>query len=139
MQDLFSYINWIAVFIGALGYFMLGAIWYSKMLFAKKWLEYVKIDINDVNAKKGMGAIMSGSFLLMFLTSAGMAVIASRLELEGWCDGLVLGLITGICFGSTAISISYLYEKRPLGLHLINGFYTLLGNIIAGIVICMWR
>ena len=136
MQNLFNYINWIALLVAALAFFLLGSIWYTKLLFAKKRLAYTKININDLYIKKGMGAIMFGSFLLMFVASAGLAILAAKLELSG---GAILGAITGACFGATAISISYLYEKRALGLHLINGDYTLAGRIIAAIIICVCR
>lgn len=131
-------INWIAVLCGALGYFALGAIWYSKVLFAKRWLELLKIDPKAPGATKGMAAIMIGSFVLMFLTAVGIAILRSRLEISGWMGGLKLGLVTGVCFGAAAISISYVYEKRPTGLHLINGGYTVAGNIIAAVIICIW-
>ena len=131
-------INWIAVLCGALGYFALGAIWYSKVLFAKRWLELLKIDTKAPGATKGMAAIMIGSFVLMFLTAVGIAILRSRLEISGWMGGLKLGLVTGLCFGAAAISISYVYEKRPTGLHLINGGYTVAGNIIAAVIICIW-
>lgn len=131
-------INWIAVLCGALGYFALGAIWYSKVLFAKRWLELLKIDPKAPGATKGMAVIMIGSFVLMFLTAVGIAILRSRLEISGWMGGLKLGLVTGVCFGAAAISISYVYEKRPTGLHLINGGYTVAGNIIAAVIICIW-
>ena len=34
---------------------------------------------------------------------------------------------------------NYLYEKKPFGLWLINGAYTVLGHIIAAVIICVWR
>ena len=133
-----DYINWLAVLCAALGYFILGALWYSKLLFAPKWLGYTGLDPNNPGAKKGMGAIMLTSFILMFIISIGIAILRSRLDITGWMSGLKLGLLTGFCFGAMAISVSYLYEKRPFGLHLINGGYTIVGNIISGIIICSW-
>ncbi len=133
-----DYINWIAVLCGALGFFILGALWYSNLLFAPKWIRYTKIDITNPDAKKGVAAIMFASFILMFISSVGIAIIRSRLDISGWMSGVKLGLLFGLCFGAAAISISYLYEKRPMGLHLINGGYTILGNIISGIIICSW-
>ncbi len=133
-------LNWIAILCGALGYFMLGALWYSKLLFAPKWIELTKIDMNDPNARKGVGMIMLMSFVWMFITAFCIAVIRERMgDVDGWMGGVKLGAVTGLGFGASAICISYLYEKRPAGLHLINGGYTLLGNIIAAIVICSWH
>ncbi len=132
-------INWIAVLCGALGYFALGAIWYSKILFSKQWLILTKINPKDPNATKGMGLLMFMSFVWMFITALGIAIIRDRVgDISGWLGGLKLGTITGLCFGVSAISISYLYEKRPSGLYWINGGYTLLGNIIAAIIVCSW-
>jgi hypothetical protein len=135
-----SDINWLAVLCGALGYFALGALWYSKILFAGSWLALTKIDPKNPEATKGMAATMVGSVFLMFITSLGLAILQHHLQLTGgWMSGLKLGSLTGVCFGASAISISYLYEKRATGLHFINGGYTLLGNIIAAVIICMWH
>jgi hypothetical protein len=132
-------INWIAVLCGALGYFVLGALWYSKVLFSKQWLILTKINPKDPNATKGMGLLMLMSFVWMFITALGIAVIRDRVgDISGWLGGVKLGTLTGLCFGVSAISISYLYEKRPAGLYWINGGYTLLGNIVAAIIICSW-
>jgi Protein of unknown function (DUF1761) len=128
--------HWLAVLLGGLGYFVLGALWYSKLLFAPKWLEYTKIDVNDPNAKKGMAGIMIASLVLMLLTSFAINVLAYKLGVAGWMFGAKLGFFTGAFLGTTAIAISYLYEKRPFGLYLINGGYTIVGSIIAGIIIC---
>ena len=138
MNSLFNDFNWLAVLVGALGYFALGAIWYSKVLFANKWIAYTRVDASNPEAKKGMGIIMLMSFVWMFITCIGIAILRSRLELDMWQSGVKLGLLTGVCFGMAAISISYLYEKRPMGLHCINGGFTILGNIIAAVIICSW-
>ncbi len=90
------------------------------------------------NFQKGMAPIMLMSFVWMFITCVGLAILHLKVDLHVWQSGLKLGLLTGICFGVAAISISYLYEKRATGLHFINGGYTLLGNIIAAIIICCW-
>lgn len=138
MNSLFTDVNWPAVFVASLAYFALGALWYSKALFANRWLAATKIDAFNPDATKGMAALMFFSFVLMFITCVGLAILRSRLELGGWMSGLKLGALAGFCFGITGISISYLYEKRPSELHFINGGYTLLGNIIAGVIICSW-
>ncbi len=137
--EFLHHINWLALLVAGLGYFALGALWYSKVLFSNKWLALTKIDAADPNATKGMAGIMVGSLLAMLVVSFGLAILVAKLQMSGFANGLKLGGLTGICFGITAISISYLYEKRPIGLHLINGGYTLLGNIIAAVILCVWQ
>ena len=136
----FDYLNWPGIAVAALAYFMLGALWYSKVLFANRWIKDSKIDINDPNAKKGMGMMFGGSLVLMLVQSLAIAVLANRLEIigAGWMSGVKLGAVTGACFCAAAVGVNYLYEKKPFSLFLINGGYAIAGNIIAAVIICSW-
>src|SRR4051812_43382049 len=96
-----SDLNWLHVLVAAIAYFALGALWYSP-LFGKKWIAYHKIDINHPDAKKGVGAIMIGSFVWMFITSAALAVLIQRLGLWEAVSGVKLGLFTGLLFSASA-------------------------------------
>jgi hypothetical protein len=135
--DLFSQINWLAVLVAAVAYFLLGAIWYS-FLFRDAWIKSSGVNVNDPNAKKGVAGIMIASFITIIVTSIGLAFFISRIGSAGWMSGLKVGLIAGVCFCAAAIWNSYLYEKRPLALHLINSFYNIVGCVIAGIIISIW-
>jgi hypothetical protein len=137
--EILKNIHWLAVLVAAIAYFALGAIWYSKVLFAPRWLTLLKIDAGDPNATKGVAAIMTASFFTILVSCIGIAILAAYLNLSLFSQGIKLGALTGICFGSTSISNSYLYEKRPTGLHYINGGYTLVGHVIAAVIICTWH
>lgn len=140
MLQNFDYLNWPAIAVAALAYFMLGALWYSKALFAKRWIADLKLDVNDPDAKKGIGLMFGGSFLLMFVQALAIAVLAERMEIHGagWMSGVKLGAFTGTCFCATTTGINYLYEKKPLSLWLINAGYAIVGNIVAAVIICSW-
>jgi hypothetical protein len=133
-----SNLNWLHILVAAIAYFALGAIWYSA-LFGKRWVAYQNINMNDPNAKKGTGAIMFGSFIWMFISSIGLAIIVNKLHLSTAMSGVKWGLLTGIAFSSAAISISYLYVKKPAGLHFIDCLYHVVGQIIAAIILCVWQ
>ena len=129
-------LNWVAILCGALGYFALGALWYSKILFSKKWIELTKVDINDPDATKGMAVLMVMSFVWMFITALGIAILRERIgDITGWMGGVKLGAVTGLFFGSASISISYLYEKRQKKLYGNNGGYTVSRYIVAAVII----
>ena len=135
---IFSHLNWLAVLVAGVAYFALGAIWYS-FIFKNSWIRLSGVNINDPNAKKGVGGVMLTSLLLMIVCSIGLALFLSRVGPSSWMSGAKVGLIAGICFSATAMSISYLYEKRPLGLHLINAGYNVAGCVIAGIILAVWQ
>ena len=136
--EIFSHLNWLAVLVAAAGYFILGAIWYS-FLFKNAWIRLSGVNVNDPNGKKGLGGIMFTSFILMFIASLGIAIILNKLVVVDLMSGIKTGLVAGVCFSATGLSISYLYEKKSLGLHLINGIYNIAGCVIAGIILAMWR
>ena len=137
--ELFSHINWLAVIVAGIAYFMLGGLWYSKALFGSKWAALQKMDMNDPNMKKGVGAIMFYSFILMLLTAIGLAILVVRMDVVLLSGAIKLCLVTGLLFAITSVSISFVYEKKPMALHFITGGYLLLGNIVAAIILVSWR
>ena len=135
-----SHINWLAVTVATLAYFMLGALWYSKALFGTKWAQLIKLDVTDPNMKKGMGKMMAASFILMAITCIGLAFLIVKFNFDSDVRyGIELGLLTGLCFASAAVSINYVYQHKPTGLYLINNGYHIAGHVIAAAILVMWR
>lgn len=140
IQWFFSNINWLALLVATLAYFMLGALWYSKALFGHKWAALVKLDVNDPNLKKGMASMMVGSFIFMLVACLGIAFLVARINPErSIIAAIKIGLLAGICFASTALSISFIYERKPRSLFFIDCGYHVIGLLLASIILVMWR
>ena len=138
MTEIFSHLNWLAVLVAAVAYFLVGAVWYS-VLFRNAWIKATAVKMDDPNAKKGVAGIFLTSFIMMLVATLGIAFFIDKIGYTGgWRTGLKVGLVAGVCFCATAISNSYLYEKRPMTLHLINDLYNIVGCVAAGIIIAMW-
>ncbi|NOT52672.1 MAG: DUF1761 domain-containing protein [Chitinophagaceae bacterium] len=136
--DIFSNLPWLAILVGGVAYFVLGAIWYS-FIFKNAWIKASGVNVNDPNMKKGVAQTMVASLVLMIVASLGVAMFLSKIPGDSWMTGAKVGLVAGVCFSATAICISYLYEKRPWMLHVINAGYNVAGCVIAGIVIVLMR
>ena len=134
-----SNLNWLHILVASIAYFAIGAIWYS-FLFQKQWIRYHNIDMNDPEGKKGVGIIMLTSFVWTFITVTALAVLINKMPTGGGILSAVkMGLTTGVCFSALAISTTYLYLKKPLGLHLIDGGYHVAGQILAAIILMLWK
>ena len=86
-----------------------------------------------------MAQMMIGTFVLILVTSVGLALLINRIDLNLLISGIKLGLITGICFATTSVAISFIYESRPTALYFIDCGYHLAGHIIAAIILVLWR
>lgn len=137
--ELLSDVKWVAVLVATIAYFALGALWYSKALFGPKWVALVGIDMNDPNKTKGMAKMMIGTFILIAVTCAGLGLFIVRMDLFVLSSGLKLGAITGLCFATTSVAISFIYESRPTALYFIDCGYHLVGNLVAAVILVLWR
>ena len=138
--DFLANINWLAVLVATVAYFMLGALWYSKALFGGTWAKLVNLDMNNPDLKKGMGGMMVSTFVLMFIVTFGLAVLIVKIGfIQEFMYGVKLGLLTGLAFATTAVSINYVYERRPSNLYLINNGYHVIGHVVVATILVLWR
>jgi hypothetical protein len=66
MQEITTNVNWLAVIVGAVLSFLLGWLWYSPMLFGKKWAEGVGVELGSASAMP-VGAMVSQVVALLLL------------------------------------------------------------------------
>lgn len=114
-------VNYLAVLLAALSAFVLGGLWYSA-LFAKQWAALC--GQSEETLKSGsMPLTFGGAFLLNLLAAYVLAMFVAGMALEA---AALAGLSVGLCWVATSFGVSYLFERRPLGLWLINaGYFTL--------------
>jgi hypothetical protein len=131
-------INYLAVLISAIAYMIIGAVWYSPVLFGNAWMkaigktkEQVQADFSPFNYLWGI--------ITAFIAFYGIARIMLWSGVTGIGNGIKIALVVGVCFVLTTMWVNDSFEKRPKGLTLINVFYHLLGFVVAGIIIGAWR
>jgi hypothetical protein len=123
-------VNYIAVGLAALSAFVLGGLWYS-LLFAKAWMALT--GQSEEKLKSGNPAIIFGGAFLLNLVAA--FVLAMFIGPMGLQFGALAGLAVGLCWVAASLGVNYLFERRPLGLWLINGGYFTLQFTVMGAII----
>ncbi|MBE0642305.1 MAG: DUF1761 domain-containing protein [Bacteroidales bacterium] len=135
----FQEVNILAVLIAALVSWAIGALWYSPLLFGKKWQH--ELGMTEESMREANMAVIFGlSFVLMFVAVMGLALLIQGTG-EGekcWSWGLGHGALTGLFFGATAVGINYLYQRRSVALWLIDAGYFVLFMSVSGIILSLW-
>lgn len=136
----YPFINVWAVLAGTLALWVLGALWYSPVLFGKIWQKEVEFKEEEIK-KVNMAMVFGLSFLLMlFMVWALNFVINShKPEDVSMLKGLYYGAFTGFFFSMMTMGVNYLYQRRSVTLWLIDGFYMVIGLGIAGMILGAWR
>ncbi len=132
----FPEINYLAVLVSALAFFVIGSIWYSPLLFASAWIK--ELGFTKENAPKGnMFKTFGISFLLMLVMAFNLAAFIGNGM--GWQFGLTAGALTGIGWVALAIGINYLFEQKSFRIWLINAGYMAISFSAMGAIIGAWQ
>jgi Protein of unknown function (DUF1761) len=135
-----SHVNYWAILLAALAYFMLGSLWFS-VLFGKIWMKEVEkqgVKISEAD-KKNIPAKMVQTFLYNVLAAFAIAYIVYVVGVFRWVIGLKLGLLCGIGFAFAGIGIAYTWESRSFKLVMIDCGYAIVGIGLCGAIIAAWH
>jgi hypothetical protein len=135
-----STINWLAVIVGTVIYFGLGALWYSPVLFAKPWQRSIGWDPGRQPPQ--MNPI---SYAVPFVAYLGMAIatalLAAATGSDTFGEGIVLGLVVGVGFAAMHSVVDATFDPnrpQPWTWFAITASYNLIGLMIVAVLVSIW-
>lgn len=127
-------VNLWAVIAAAASSFLLGGLWYSPLLFLKRWNAAMGRSEED----NGHPAKVFGlSFLFALIAAYVFALLLGPAPVlsESWKAGLLVGLgFVGMSFG-----INYQFANRPLSALFIDGGYHSIQFMLYGLILGAWH
>jgi hypothetical protein len=136
MQNAFQNLNWLAIIAAAVSAFILGGLWYSPLMFAKRWMKETGIT-EESTKNNNMGRLFGFAFLLSFIAAFFLAMFIG--SDAGAAFGALAGFMAGFGWVFTFLGISYLFESRSLAHFLINAIYSVVSLTIMGLIIGVWQ
>ena len=124
-------INYLAVFLGALAFFAVGAVWYS-LLFGKAWQKLVGLSEEQIK-----GANMPMIFGLCFVAELVISwMLGHQIARTSPPPHVIMMFALGFAGALMipAIAINYLFQRKPLKLFLIDSGHFLVGLAAMGAV-----
>ena len=128
-------LNWYAVVVAALVPMVLGALWYSPVLFAKPWMRAAGRTMEDMQGAQ-LGYVISAVGAL--LSSYALARIVHWAEVDDLWNGGLVGLLIWVGFVATVLAVTTYWGGRPRSLWLINAGYQLVSLAIMGAILGAW-
>lgn len=130
-------INHWAVLVCAVFNMILGALWYSPVLFYKAWK--TENNLTDERLKGANPAKIYGiSFLLAILMSYNMAFFLSD-DSTTFTWGLTAGFLTGFGWAAAIFTAIALFEQKSWKYILINSGYIIIYFTVIGGILGAWR
>jgi len=134
-------INLISVLIAAIVGMALGALWYSPLMFGNLWIKLSGMNKKDIEKAKakGMSKAYLANFIAVIITAYVLSYLISLTQVIAIGEGILLSVMLWIGFVAPVILGSVLWEKKPVGLYILNVTYYLVQLIIMGIILVSWR
>ncbi len=129
-------VSWLAIIVAAIVKFIIGSVWYT-VLFGRQYRELQGVP--EGASQSGLGVAM----LVQIIGDLIMAYILARFiehyGVGGIGGGILIGFMAWLGFVATIMAGTIFYEKKPPMLAYINAGYQLVGIVLMGAILGIWR
>lgn len=129
-------LNYVAVLVAAAAYFLVGAVWYSPMLFGKAWMKALG---RTGPVKMGHGAMPYVAAVLGSLAAAfTLAYLNQLVFTDGAMDAVMTALLVWFGLILWAQLSDVLFQGQAASLAAINAGFRLVGFVLMGVILGSW-
>lgn len=130
--NLLTQINFVAVAVSALVYYIIGFLWYSK-LFGTLWAEETGVKMPD----KPVPLNLIGQFISTFLYTLGVALLMQMTGEVSVKSGIMVALLVTVVFVIPINSGNLFFTNRKK-LFLLDVSERALGSVVVGVILGVW-
>lgn len=133
-------INIWSVIVATVVAFVIGAIWYSPILFGKEWMSLIGHSQKEVDdfKKKGVIKFYVIQLVVTFITFCVLGFAMTALSTKTGSDGAFIGVLAWLGFILPISVGAIIWERRPFKLVLIDNVNMLLSLVVGGAIIGAW-
>jgi hypothetical protein len=133
-------LNWLAILVATVAYFLIGAVWYSPSLFGPAWMKSMGISMDE--ARRPRASAMTRMYMLALINSFILVLVLSILihvfnTANVW-DAMQIGLLVWLGFVATDKMGSVLFEGKDAKYLIISSMYSFVGILAAAAILATW-
>ena len=130
-------VNYLAVGVSALATIVIGALWYSPVMFGEIWRKAHGYSKEQAQQMAGRGFPVS---LLCYVVMAFvLATLLSYTGVSTVLEGAFLGLLVWCGFLATLGLTAKMFSEKPWSTYLIDAGYQLAYAVVMGVILAAWR
>jgi hypothetical protein len=133
-------INFLAVVVSAVATFIIGALWYSPILFGKLWMKahaYTEEKLKEM--QKGVMRAYAVSFVCYLVMAAVLSGLMGLTNTATATGGMWIGFLCWLGFAATIGLTANMFSEKSLSTYLIDVGYQLVYLLVMGAILGAWR
>jgi hypothetical protein len=143
----FPAVNYLAVLVAALVIFILGGLWYSPVLFAKRWIalqgrteEQMRADAAAANMPLLYISAIICSLVIAYMMAHFLGHMAGAgMMSPNAAHGALFGFAAWLGFAAPTSYATAIFSGTPRQKWLIDSGYNLVSFVLAGAILGAWR
>jgi len=132
-------VNYLAVGVAAIAAFVVGAVWYSPLLFGEAYLKVRGIDPRAVADITPPAGELLGELARNLVVAFVLAHFVVRFGVARWKSALQLGLWVWVGFQAMLLVGAVLHEGMPWVLYAIHAGDALVKTLLMALILGAWR
>lgn len=133
-------INYLGIFFASFASHLIGAFWYSPLLFGKQWAKAKGLSESDIEMTKAeMGPKYGMAFIGSFLLSFVMAYAHVFLNVQTVLEALTISVWLFIGFVMPILGNGVLFDDKPVKVFWINCGHYLTVLCVVGGILATWN
>lgn len=129
--------NYVAIMIATIFSVILGFVWYSPVVFGKRWIKLNNIDPKKIRDSR------SGMYFLPVISSiitvSILILLTYLLDATTWQAGAFIGLIAWFGFTLPTQLLPWAFSGKKMEALLLDTIYPLISFILMGALIAGWK
>jgi len=131
--------NYWAIAVSAVVAFVVGALWYSPLLFGKAYLQVRGLSPDAMADMRPPAWELIGELVKNLVVAFVLSHFVVRLDVADWKAALQLGLWVWVGFQAMLLMGAVLHEKMPWTLYGIHAGDALVKTLLVTVILGVWR
>ncbi len=131
-------LNYLAILVSAVLWWIIGALWYSPVLFAGPWMKFTGVT-SEMAAGMNPLLIYAMPLVAYFISCYVLAHAVVYAKATSVGNGLLVGFWNWLGFVGAIMFVTNGFQNKPFALWLIDAGYDLVGLLLAGAILAAWK